>query len=300
MSSQARYDAEYDIRREARRKAFKRKRRRQKRILALCFLCFFLMLVGLGIYGVYRGIIALYDAYQKRVTYITYAGDEKEIWLVDNFKSDEATDSAFYEIVQKDETEEDEYNPYADIVPGSRGLVIVDAGHGGYDGGAECNGIIEKDVNLAIANLLRDELVKRGYNVYLTRPDDEFVGLQQRASIANSLQNPKCLISIHQNSVDDYEAVCGLEAWTYNRVGCTELGDLVCEEAAKLTGAANRGTNYRTNLVVTSKTIMPAIIFECGYLSNVSESKLLTSSDYQKLIVKGVANGVDRFVDSWY
>lgn len=302
MSYQARYDTEYEVRREARKKAFKRKRRRMRRIFALCFLCFILALGILALYGAYRGIRFLYDSYMERVTFVDYSGDGREIWLVDNVYSSDDDESAFYEIIRTEKTdneEEDDYSQYAGIEPGSRGLIIVDAGHGGYDGGAENNGIIEKNINLSIAYCLRDELVKRGYKVYMTRPDDEFVGLQQRASLANSLTNPKCLISIHQNSVDDYEAVCGMEAWTYDRSGCTELGNIICEEASKTTGAANRGTNYRTNLVVTSKTTMPAIIFECGYLSNYNEANLLNSAEYQKKISKGIANGVDRFVDTW-
>ena len=92
----------------------------------------------------------------------------------------------------------------------TEGLVIVDAGHGGYDGGAEGNGVLEKDVNLEISYKLKDELILRGYNVKMTRSDDSFVGLTQRASIANAQDEPVCLISIHQNSLEASE---GLYMW---------------------------------------------------------------------------------------
>ena len=65
----------------------------------------------------------------------------------------------------------------------------------------------------------------------MTRTDDEFVGLNERASKANSVDDPICLISIHQNSLDESEgSAAGLESWTYKREGCIELGDAVIED----------------------------------------------------------------------
>ena len=171
----------------------------------------------------------------------------------------------------------------------------IDAGHGGYDGGAVANGVTEKDVNLSIAYWLKDELTRRGYSIYMTRTDDDFVGLTTRANRANAQDNPVCLISVHQNSIDESSSVHGVEAWTYKREGCTELGDAVCDGVSKRTGAQNRGTNYRTNLVVTSKTTMPAVIVECGYLTNPEEAEMLSEDDYQIKIAKGIADGIDTF-----
>jgi len=302
MSSQAHYDPYYDEKREARRREFRRKRRKQKQIRALCLLGVMALALIALCYMAYRGVRYLIDRHYENITFVDCPDTGIRFTLVDNIFEAEANDEAFFEIDenQANEKTDPRKKKYANIVPGSKGLVIVDAGHGGYDGGAEDNGALEKDINLSISYKLRDELVMRGYKVFLTRPDDEFVGLTQRASLANSQDNPICLISVHQNSVDDASSVCGIEAWTYNRAGCTELGDAVCEGASKATRAQNRGTNYRTNLVVTSKTTMPAIIIECGYLTNPEEAEKLCSSDYQDKLAIGITDGVEAFAGSYY
>lgn len=303
MSYQAPCDQDADAKRRARYIAFKRKRRKQKQIRALCLLGFFVLSVFAVIYLGYRGIKYLYNRHIENITYVDFAEDGRNLSLVENINSVEAEKEAFFlidpnekETVKKDARKQ----KYEGIEKGSKGLVIVDAGHGGFDGGAEDNGVVEKDINLAVSYKLRDELEMRGYSVFLTRPDDEFVGLTQRASLANGLDNPLCLVSIHQNSVDGYDSICGIEAWTYDRHGCTELGDAICECASKTTGAPNRGTSYRTNLVVTSKTIMPAVIIECGYISNEKEANNLNSPDYQEKISIGIADGVEKFTESYY
>lgn len=82
-------------------------------------------------------------------------------------------------------------------------IVVIDAGHGGHDTGAIDNGVKEKDINLAVAQLLRDDIKKRNKNikVIMTRSDDTFVTLQGRADIANK-NKADLFISIHTNSVD--------------------------------------------------------------------------------------------------
>jgi N-acetylmuramoyl-L-alanine amidase len=247
--------------------------------------------------------------HDEKMAYVEYTGEYADVWLVDNSNTGRNGQALFYEIedTPEDNTAADTVTPdpkaekYKDIIPGSKGLVIVDAGHGGYDGGAEANGVLEKDLNLEISYKLKDELILRGYTVYLTRPEDEFVGLNERASLANRQDDPVCLISIHQNSLDEEEgSASGLESWTYNREGCIELGDAVAEAVSKKTGTRNRGTRTRTNLVVTSKTTMPAIIFECGYVTDAEEAKKLADDKYQELIVEGIVDGIDQFVKDYY
>ena len=315
MSSRATYNVPYDSsERDRRKRAFIRKRKRTRLLVILSFFAVVLGLLALIIALTVGLIKRLINDHNEKQTYVEYTGEYKELTLVDNSNLSYRNSAAFYEIDENtsDVTENFELDPealaakqkaekYKDIVPGSKGLVIVDAGHGGYDGGAGANGVLEKDINLEISYKLKDELILRGYTVYLTRPDDEFVGLTKRASIANSLDDPVCLISIHQNSLDESEGYAsGMESWTYRREGCTELGDAVVEAAAAKTGARNRGTHYRTNLVVTSKTTMPAIIFECGYVTDPEEAEKLSDSKYQTKIVEGIVDGIDNFCKSYY
>lgn len=305
MSSHATYNVPYDMNdRDRRKRAFIRKRKR-KRLLVLLSFCAVVLGLLVAIVAVLVSFIKKkYNEHVENMTYVEYTGEYKDVWLVDNSGTGKGEQSAFFEIVENNEEKvivDPKKEKYKDIIPGSKGLVIVDAGHGGYDGGADGYGRLEKDLNLQISFKLKDELELRGYSVLLTRPDDTFVGLTQRASIANSCDNPVCLISIHQNSLDESEgSASGMESWTYEREGCKELGDAVVDATSAKTKARNRGTHFRKNLVVTSKTTMPAIIFECGYITDETESEKLGSEEYQLLIAEGIVDGIDNFVESYY
>lgn len=297
-----RYRDESDYNRIMRKKALKRKKKRRRLIAALILWVVFVAVFSSVIYLGYKLVANLVDSSNDKKVFIELAPDDRNIELVDNYLIKEVFDKTdFFEVSHsiEDKEKDTEKDPdsylYDGVVPGSRGLVIIDAGHGGYDGGAVANGVTEKDVNLSIAYWLKDELTRRGYSIYMTRTDDDFVGLTTRANRANAQDNPVCLISVHQNSIDESSSVHGVEAWTYKREGCTELGDAVCDGVSKRTGAQNRGTNYRTNLVVTSKTTMPAVIVECGYLTNPEEAEMLSEDDYQIKIAKGIADGIDTF-----
>lgn len=310
MSSRAIYNVPYDSsERDRRKKAFIRKRKRKRLLVILSMFAVALGLLVLIVCLTVGLIKKLIKDHDEKMAYVEYTGEYADVWLVDNSNTGRNGQALFYEIedTPEDNTAADTITPdpkaekYKDIIPGSKGLVIVDAGHGGYDGGAEANGVLEKDLNLEISYKLKDELILRGYTVYLTRPEDEFVGLNERASLANRQDDPVCLISIHQNSLDEEEgSASGLESWTYNREGCIELGDAVAEAVSKKTGTRNRGTRTRTNLVVTSKTTMPAIIFECGYVTDAEEAKKLADDKYQELIVEGIVDGIDQFVKDYY
>ena len=305
MSSRAMYNVLYDQNdRDRRKKAFIRKRKRKRLLVLLSFFGVVLILLIIIIILLVNFIKNKYNEHIENITYKDYVGEYNEVWLVDNsLGSLLKGNDAFFEIEEKTELTETDRRAalYKDIIPGSKGLVIVDAGHGGYDGGAEGNGILEKTINLEISYKLKEELELRGYSVKLTRPYDEFVGLTQRASIANALEDPVCLISIHQNSLDSSEgAASGMESWTYRREGCEELGEAILEAACKKTGAKNRGTHFRTNLVVTSRTTMPAIIFECGYVTDATEAAKLADPAYQSKLVEGIVDGIDNFKESYY
>jgi len=310
MSSRATYNVPYDSsERDRRKKAFIRKRKRKRLLVILSLFAVALGLLVLIVCLTVGLIKKLIRDHDEKMAYVEYTGEYADVWLVDNSNTGRNGQALFYEIedTPEDNTAADTITPdpkaekYKDIIPGSKGLVIVDAGHGGYDGGAEANGVLEKDLNLEISYKLKDELILRGYTVYLTRPEDEFVGLNERASLANRQDDPVCLISIHQNSLDEEEgSASGLESWTYNREGCIELGDAVAEAVSKKTGTRNRGTRTRTNLVVTSKTTMPAIIFECGYVTDAEEAEKLADDKYQELIVEGIVDGIDQFVKDYY
>lgn len=177
-----------------------------------------------------------------------------------------------------------------------RGLIVVDPGHGGNDGGAVNGDVTEKDIDLEISLLLRDMLIEYGYSVEMTREDDSGISLTKRASFANSLKDVQAFISIHCNSVENAPEVNGVEVWCYNKPGSKELSESIVEQVSESTGAKNRGVGFKTNLIVTSKTTMPACIVECGYLSGNNEYELLQQKDYQQRIVNGILVGLDLYL----
>ena len=93
-------------------------------------------------------------------------------------------------------------------------LVVIDPGHGGRDPGAIANGLREKDVVLQISRKLRDELVRQGFQVIMTREDDTYPTLQDRTSFANH-QSPLLFLSVHANAAPNPRAE-GVEAFVGN------------------------------------------------------------------------------------
>ncbi len=287
----------YQRKKEAHRKVVK-KHHRKKFFAALTLfvcVCFFAAVLGFAGWGIKtlitkHGISGGSDYVEEKASV--------PLTLVNNVFTETSDISEKVNFTENNDIEENKTETIT--TPVKKGLVIVDAGHGGMDSGTFSGDVLEKDLNLSIAFWVKEELENKGYDVYMTRTGDDFVGLQERANIANSLESPKCLVSVHQNFCDDAVEPSGVESWTYDRSGCEELGNALTAAAAETTGARNRGTQFRTNLVVTSKTTMPAVIFECGYLSNPDETAKLTTEEYQVLMARGIANGVEKFIESYY
>jgi len=193
----------------------------------------------------------------------------------------------------------------------NRPAVIIDAGHGGKDGGAQVRGgIREKDLTLDIALRLERILKTRGYSTVLTRNEDIFVPLPDRALLANRIRGPAVFISIHFNQFRG-KNTAGIEtyhadhkspppgSWTwigfFPPVDPSVLGeDLAAEVQRALllqTGARDRGIRAK-NLYVTRHTVHPAILVEGGFLSNRAEADLLHDATYAESLATGLADGI--------
>lgn len=330
------YDQEEILRRKARRKAIKRRKRLALFVLSMLIIIALAVIVGLALGTGY--LISGYKDYKAGLQYVEY--EPTPLRLVENtFGSDslahmydpvatKAPEPTVIPVVEEPVgTADEEPLPNGDtprptdvphteptpaahhtVTPDERydaskhvtGLIIVDAGHGGYDGGTTNEYAEEKAINLDIAGMVKDSLTAHGFKVVMTRSDDSFIGLYERARLANEQTDPLALVSIHQNSVEDAASVKGIEAWTYNRTGCKELAALLSKCVAESTGSRDRGVGYRTNLVVTSKTTMPSAIIECGYMSNSDEAVLLMQPEYREKITQGIVRAVIEFCDTYY
>lgn len=165
-------------------------------------------------------------------------------------------------------------------------LVVIDAGHGGSDPGASFGGVYEKDLNLDIAKRLNALLKSKNIDTYMTREDDTFVGLHERANIANEL-NATLFISIHNNAF--HSQFKGTETLYYpsrtNSSGFTgkRFAQLIQKEMVSALGTTDRGIVERPNLVVLKATKMPAALAEVAFLTNSDDlSKLKTEAFRQK------------------
>ncbi|MEG2420533.1 MAG: N-acetylmuramoyl-L-alanine amidase [Oscillospiraceae bacterium] len=176
-----------------------------------------------------------------------------------------------------------------------RFLIALDAGHGGTASGAVYERIQEKHLALAMTKKLEEMLLGMGYRVIMTRSDDRFVSLDDRCKIANDAK-ADVFVSIHLNALENNTTYEGFLVCPY--VGSKEgeaLAKLVSDSGSRSSGAVNRGWRAE-NFAVTRKTRMPAVLVETGFMSYHYELMRLADDDYQTLLMRGVADGVVRYL----
>lgn len=183
--------------------------------------------------------------------------------------------------------------PQAEHIP----TVFLDPGHGGTDEGCARDGVLEKDLNLAIALLVRDKLKEQGYQVIMARETDIYVAKEDRVKTANQ-SGADIYISIHQNATDEGAEVSGLEVWYEEDDSGRDskrLAQLIRQQTVKSTGAVERELRGDGDFHVTENTSMPACLIETGFLSNKMERQKLNLAEYQQKIADGIVQGVDYY-----
>ncbi len=169
--------------------------------------------------------------------------------------------------------------------------VVVDPGHGGEDPGCMSGSIWECDINLAIAEKVTELLEMYGATVIMTRTEDEYLSLTDRAEIANEAE-ADYFVSLHCNSYDDDSSISGLECYYYPGM---EDGEVF---AAAITAYMEENTDINvrkyedSDLSVLRNTTMTAVLIEMGYMSSPTELKQLTSDSYQTELAQAIAEGI--------
>ena len=189
-------------------------------------------------------------------------------------------------------------------ISNSQICIVIDAGHGGNDPGKiGCGGVLEKDINLSIALLLKESLEKENLNIILTRETDrnlapERSSNQKRADMQNRCEiiqnaNPIFTISIHQNSYPSPE-VAGAQVFYYTNSteGCALAATLQSALKDGLNPENHRQPKANDNYYLLKKTPTPTVIVECGFLSNPSEAALLATNEYQQKVVDAISTGI--------
>lgn len=191
--------------------------------------------------------------------------------------------------------------------------VIIDAGHGGEDGGASSvEGLIEKDVNLDIAKMLCDMLKKRGINAIMTREDDrllydrnvDYHGRKKKLDLAARLEIAKktdnaILVSIHMNSFTDPK-YSGLQVWySQNFPESLILADLIQSKNRDMLQPDNKRTIKAANSAIRllDQAPCPAVLVECGFLSNLEEAKKFESTEYKQQVAYIIFCSIIEFLN---
>ena len=175
-------------------------------------------------------------------------------------------------------------------------IIVLDPGHGGSASGALYEGITEKNINLAVALKLEDQLKALGYNVILTRSQDTTVGLYQRADLANAV-HADLFISLHSNASVSNPKATGI--YTYYHPGSrrgARLAQAIQTPITRLTGALDRGIES-ADFVVLRETEMCAVLIEMGFMSTHNELMLLINDSYQDKLATGIAEGIVQYLN---
>ncbi len=189
--------------------------------------------------------------------------------------------------------------------------VIIDAGHGGFDGGAVAgDGTVEKDINLLISLKVEEHLKFNGFEVIMTRTDDSgteddkktAISNRKKSDLVNRLkimeENPDAIyVSIHLNKFTTSAANGAQVFYTKNFDQALQLADCLQNSITKLlqpdnTRVIKQGTSS-TYLLKNAK--VPAVIVECGFLSNKSELEKLKDDSYQSQMAFAISCGIIDF-----
>ncbi len=193
--------------------------------------------------------------------------------------------------------------------------VVLDAGHGGHDKGAASPYEFEKNFSLDVARRVRNELQKAGLQVFMTRNSDNFIELQDRASLANAKRD-SIFVSIHFNAADWNRSANGFEIFCITPRGSpsTEYDDLRVRDMVQEYGNNNETQSFalanavyhsmhgsmemfdrglkRARFAVLRLTKMPAILVEGGFLTNPEDAKLVANTAWRDKYAKAIAVGI--------
>ncbi len=194
--------------------------------------------------------------------------------------------------------------------PVSSKTIIVDAGHGGEDGGAVSgNGVSEAEINLKIALKLQQLLEQSGSNVVLTRSDDNAIydvdkktlrekknsDIRNRVKIGNN-SSADIFVSIHLNKIPENQYYGWQTFFKDGNEDGKRLATCIQNNLNETMQKENKRTPLKINNVYIIKHVeIPTVIVECGFLSNSEEEKQLQQEEYQTKLAWGIYNGIMEY-----
>ena len=196
-------------------------------------------------------------------------------------------------------------------ISGSKPKVIIDAGHGGEDGGASVDGVLEKEINLSIAENIADMLTVSGCEVKTVRDEDISVysddadtlrekktsDLNNRVSLFNS-DPANIAVSVHQNKFEQPQYSGTQIFYSTNDPNSLELAECIRTAVVMLIQRDNTRELKPAgdDIFILKEAQVPAVIVECGFLSNDAERELLIDDEYQKQLAYAISMGVLDYI----
>ncbi len=189
--------------------------------------------------------------------------------------------------------------------------IIIDPGHGGEDGGAVANGIVEKDINLSISQKLESIFRTSGFNVILTRNKDEMINsygdttagrkvsdMKNRLALFNKSEN-NIVISIHQNKFTQEKYSGAQIFYSLKNSKSEELAQSIRKSIVTyLQPDNNRECKKATkDIYLLYNSNVPSVIVECGFISNVAEAEKLKTDDYQNQLAYSIYIGFLEYIN---
>ena len=194
-------------------------------------------------------------------------------------------------------------------VPVSNKVIVLDAGHGGFDAGASANNVVEKEINLQVALRLKEYLEQGGAVVLLTRDRDVSTAevgkdgfsakksdLVERKKLADSSECD-IFVSIHMNQFPQ-EKYRGAQVFYSDKQESGKLlGDAIQQGLKEILKDDNTRVAKKIDggVFLLKNTTVPSVIVECGFLSNPREAKLLQNEEYQQKLAGGIYLGIIRY-----
>jgi N-acetylmuramoyl-L-alanine amidase len=189
--------------------------------------------------------------------------------------------------------------------------IVIDAGHGGEDGGCEGNGLVEKDLNLDISMRLASLLREAGVNVVMTRETDillydknsDYEGkkkvqdVRRRLEIATEQENA-VLVSIHMNYFAETK-YSGLQVWYSKNDSKSRILANLIQTEVKTTLQPNNKRSIKeatSGIFLLNNATFPAVLVECGFLSNTDEARALGDAEYRQALAKSIFEAIIKYI----
>jgi len=187
----------------------------------------------------------------------------------------------------------------------SKMTVIIDAGHGGVDGGVRgiSTDILESDLNLAVAKKLQKQLSSSGFNVVMTRTDQNAlygfnIGNLKRRDMENRKKliqkvKPRLIISVHMNKFYDFTRRGAQVFFNKNNVQSMRAAEIFQNKFNRINSRSY--TALSGDYYILNCTGYPGVILECGFLSNIEDERLLITDEHQQKLVELMKEGVFEY-----